>query len=203
MLHFTTNKIIGLALGLSLLTASTCASADVVVTGGSPVQQHALLDIYATWIPQAWHTHVSINVNILTDRDMNAYIHDGEPPGASNSEDDNSIDGIFEDHPARITLRGSADPNEFPMTFAHEYGHYVWQEEMSQQDHARYSEIYNRQREAHQLVTDYAATELDEGFAEAVSYYLLNRPVLEERDAASAHFLDDILNRENRSLRRQ
>jgi hypothetical protein len=126
---------------------------------------------------------------------MMVYITRGQNYQASDADDDDTIDGIYEDQPSRITLRGSTSPNDLPYTFAHEYGHYTWQAFLTRSDRARYAQVYKHQLKAHHLVTDYAATNLDEGFAEAFSFYIVNRSELDKRDHESCKFLDDLVAR--------
>jgi hypothetical protein len=109
---------------------------------------------------------------------------------ASTSDDNNDIDGVFEDSPPRVTLRmsGSSMPDMF--TFAHEYGHYVWFDLLSGSDRKRYQAIYQKQRSQRHLVTEYAGTNVEEGFAEAFSFYVAAPSMLAHRDLESSRFLD-------------
>jgi hypothetical protein len=175
----------------------TCAEsrADVFVRGGSTDQQHRIHAIYESQLPAEWQTVFPVHVNILTDDSMNAYIRGGSDEHMRDGDTDDAIDGIYEDGPPTITLRGSIDRDALPFTFAHEYGHFFWQNGLTQADRSRYTALYGQQKRAHHLVTDYAAADVHEGFAEAFSYYVMERQILSYRDERSCEFLDNVLNR--------
>lgn len=187
-----THLVCALAIALG---AASLASADLVLKGGNDRQQLAIDEIYANRIPAVWRTSHPIKVNILTDREMNAYIRAGSDQKMQSSDDDDTIDGIYEGGPPTITLRGNTDSESMPLTFAHEYGHFVWESELTRADRSRYIAIYQRQKRDHHLVTEYAATDVHEGFAEAFSYYVMARNSLLRRDEASCRFLDEVLQR--------
>lgn len=178
-----------------LVLNCTVASADLDIQGGTPDQQQQIRCIYHTRMPVAWQTARTVKISILNDGDMNAYIRGGSDEHMLSGDADDTIDGIFEDGPPIITLRGSTDCDAIPFTFAHEFGHFFWQNELTNADRNRYADIYNRQRRDHHLVTDYAATDVHEGFAEAFSYYVIARLTLAHRDPVSCKFLDAILRR--------
>lgn len=159
------------------------------------MQQKLIRGLYDTIIPQCWRTNAVVKVNILNDRDMNGYIREGSDDHFANTEADDSIDGIYESGPPTITLRGSITNLSLPYTFAHEYGHYFWQSQLTAQDRKAYSEIYNREKKARHLVTEYAQDGVDEGFAEAFSFYVVSKVILSKKDASSTKFLDDVLSR--------
>ena len=93
------------------------------------------------------------------------------------------IDGVFESDPDRMALRLPAGGDMDMFTFAHEYGHYVWFHLLEQ---GRPPSLRERctsvSRAAHHLVTRYAATDVEEGFAEAFSFYVCEPPMLARRD---------------------
>lgn len=182
--------IIALAFALAVFGQTR---ADLLLRGGQSSQQAQLQQVYNSQIPSVLKSSAPLPVTILGDHDMLLYITHGQNYQASDADDDDTIDGIYEDRPSRITLRGSTDSTDLPYTFAHEYGHYVWQTFMTKADRSRYARIYKHQLKAHHLVTDYAATDLDEGFAEAFSFYIVNKPELNRRDDQSCQFLDDLL----------
>jgi len=107
----------------------------------------------------------------------------------STSDDDGDIDGVFESDPNRITLRDSSADGPDTFTFAHEYGHYVWFHMLSKANRDQYKKLYDRQRAANQLVTHYASTDVQEGFAEAFSFYICSPVLLEHRDPLSSQFI--------------
>lgn len=111
--------------------------------------------------------------------------HKSKTPTVSNTDD---IDGVYDRNPPRIAVEvenGRVDN----FTFAHEYGHYVWFELMTKADRRAYEAIYKQSRSDRHLVTDYAAVSVDEGFAEAFSFYVNLPQDLQHRDAVSYNFL--------------
>ena len=123
---------------------------------------------------------------------MHAYLRGGNDDAdrdQSAHADDGDIDGVFEDNPVRITLRVPASGRPDLYTFAHEYGHYVWFDLLSRDDKRRYENLYRKQKAQHHLVTRYAQTDVEEGFAEAFSFYANAPALLLRRDALSSQFL--------------
>jgi len=171
------------------------APCDLIFRGGSLEQQTRIRAIYDSHVPSEWRTSVAIRVNLLSDSQMKAYVNDGSSDHMQNSDSDESVDGIYEDGPPTITLRKSTDGDTMPLTFSHEFGHFFWQYELSRTQRAQYVDIYARQRHSHHLVTDYAGVDVHEGFAEAFSYYVVDRQILASRDVSSCDFLDKVLHR--------
>jgi hypothetical protein len=191
---------LGVAFCAAALFAISCSNvlADLDIQGGSPDQREQIRNIYNNRVPSAWRTARMVNIHILNDVDMNAYIRDGSDEHMLSGDADDTIDGIFEDDPPTITLRGSSACDAIPFTFAHEFGHFFWQNELTKADRCRYANIYGRQKRSHHLVTDYAGVDVHEGFAEAFSYYVIARKTLARRDALSCKFLDAVLERSAR-----
>jgi hypothetical protein len=190
----------------SLLSLTTLAAfwfaepsqGQVVVSGPTEPQTRRLQSWYENHMPVRFRAHSRVIVRELNDPEMNAYLkgNEDDPDGASamsysgdDSDGDGDIDGVFESDPDRIALRlpSEGDPDMF--TVAHEYGHYVWFHLFSKDDRKRYAAIYGRQCTAHHLVTRYATTDLEEGFAEAFSFYICDPVILAHRDALSSQFL--------------
>lgn len=173
------------------------ARAQLNVFGPTDAQVRALGDWYEQHVPARFRAKTTVEVSALTDREMESYLKDGDTSEDSDSaashsaDDDGDIDGVFENDPPRITLRVSESGTPDMFTFGHEYGHYVWFGLLSKSDRKRYEAIYNKQRAAHHLVTRYAATELEEGFAEAFSFYVNQPPLLAHRDPLSYQFLTE------------
>ena len=192
--------VLRIALLSAILTTSwfqphSTARADIVVDGADPTWNHTIQDWCSRHIPEPFRTRDRMQVRLYGDRQMEEYLNptpdDRQQQHQSNNAGDTSdIDGVFEDSPPRVTLRmsGAAMPDMF--TFAHEYGHYVWFDLFTGMDRRRYETIYKRQRAQHHLVTAYASTDLEEGFAEAFSFYVADPVTLAHRDADSGHFLD-------------
>ncbi len=169
------------------------AHAQVVVSDTAPpATAHILLGWFNQHIPARFQARDHFVVTPLSDRDMDSYLaaqDTGEDDDSSNSHaDDSGIDGIFEDDPPRITLRLPAGATPDVGTFAHEYGHYVWFHLLSKNDRKAYEGIYKRQKDAHKLITPYAETNVEEGFAEAFSAYVNTPAALQKRDLLSFDF---------------
>ena len=169
------------------------AHAQVVVSDtATPAAAHALLGWFGKHIPARFQTRDRFVVTPLSDQDMDSYLSaedtdDGD--SASSHADNEGIDGIFEDDPPRITLRLPAGTAPDVATFAHEYGHYVWFHRLSKDDRKAYEAIYKHQKDARKLITPYAETNVEEGFAEAFSAYVNTPAALQKRDPLSFDFL--------------
>jgi hypothetical protein len=100
-----------------------------------------------------------------------------------------TIDGVYEDPKPTITLKADGDTATLCQTFAHEYAHCLWERRLTRDQRDDYTRLYIAQKAAHRLVTPYASTSEEEGFAEAFSYYVMQPAVLAKRDAASMAFL--------------
>jgi len=167
------------------------AIADVVVSGGTAVQQQQISDVYNK-LPLCCRDGCKICVQLFSDREMNAYIASGDPQ-AARSISLSSVDGIYQNDEPTITLRAASHSPNLSATFAHEYGHYIWQRHLSRTDQREYVKLYDRQKKSGSLVTTYAAASVEEGFAEAFSYFVINKPILVTRDSMSCCYLDRLL----------
>ncbi len=179
-------------LAAGLLLAPRGAGAQIVVTGPATLTARSLTSWFAHHIPARFEARGRFEVHPLNDGEMEAYLRDGDSDSdqdQSSHAGDGEIDGVFEDNPARITLRIPASGQPDLYTFAHEYGHYIWFNLLSRDDKKRYEGIYKKQKALHHLVTRYAQTDVEEGFAEAFSFYANEPPLLLRRDALSYQFL--------------
>ena len=179
-------------LAAGLLLSPHGAGAQIVVTGPVTPTARSLTSWFARHIPARFEARGRFEVHALSDDEMDAYLRSGDADADQDQNshaDDGEIDGVFEDHPARITLRIPASGQPDLYTFAHEYGHYVWFTLLSRNDKKRYASIYKKQKALHHLVTRYAQTDVEEGFAEAFSFYANEPPLLLHRDALSYQFL--------------
>lgn len=170
----------------------------MTVAGPASPTAHSLSDWFTKHIPPKFQARGPFEVSPLSDFGMDDFLHGGdsddqtqsnsESPSNAQDEDD-EIDGVFVDHPPRILLRipdsGTIDFD----TFAHEYGHYVWFKLLTKGDRKRYEAIYDKQKSAHKLITDYAAESLEEGFAEAFSADINAPAALLHEDPLSYRFL--------------
>ncbi len=179
----------GLLLTPHIAMAQNSTPPTLIVTGLPTPNSALLTSWFNRHIPARFQARGPFEVHPLTESQMASYLQDVGGDGQNSHTDDGSIDGIFEADPPRITLLvpQSGSPDLF--TFAHEYGHYVWYDLLTKDDRKRYESLYKRQRAARHLVTRYAETDTEEGFAEAFSFYALEPPLLRHRDAASYQFL--------------
>lgn len=179
-------------LAAGLLLAPSRAGAQIVVTGPATPAARSLTAWFTRHIPARFQARGRFEVNPLSDAEMRDYLRandDGRDQDQSAHADDGDIDGVFEADPDRITLRIPSSGRPDLYTFAHEYGHYVWFNLLSRDDKRRYEGLYRRQKAAHHLVTRYAQTDTEEGFAEAFSFYLNDPALLLRRDVLSSQFL--------------
>ena len=174
-----------------LLGPAGGAEAQVTVTGPPSPTTRALTTWFTGHIPAKFQARERVNVQPLPDADMDEYLHDGDEGSHSEDDDDDTIDGVFVNHPPRILLRipDSGAPDFY--TFAHEYGHYLWFDVLTKDDRKRYTALYDKQKAAHKLITDYAADSVEEGFAEAFAAEVNAPATLLHRDPLSARFLLD------------
>ncbi len=183
-----------LLLAAGLLPGMPRAHAQVVVSDmAPPAAAHFLLGWFGSHIPARFQARDRFVVTPLNDRDMDNYLSaqntDADSDSSNSHADDSGIDGIFEDDPPRITLRLPQGEAPDVSTFAHEYGHYVWFHRLSQGDRKAYEGLYKRQKAADKLITPYADTNVEEGFAEAFSAYVNTPAALQKRDRLSFDFL--------------
>ncbi len=92
-----------------------------------------------------------------------------------------------------ISLRETLHGDQAAFVFAHEYGHYVWEDLLTESQRANYGRLWRIQKRARHLVTAYARDSVEEGFAEAFAHYLRKPSLLRKRDARSSAFLADLL----------
>ncbi|HLV81765.1 MAG TPA: hypothetical protein VKT32_15870 [Chthonomonadaceae bacterium] len=145
-------------------------------------------------IPAPWKTDRPLLVREISDDEMEALVE--RSGGYSNPEDAATVvDGCYldggdtEEEPACITLRETLNGANAGLVFAHEYGHYVWDDLLTESQRARYARLWRVQKRARHLVTGYAGYAEEEGFAEAFSYFVLRPELLRHRDSASWQFL--------------
>lgn len=180
--------------GALLLLLARPSSAQMSVTGPSTPAVQTLAAWSRLHIPARFQVRRKVEVQPLSDAAMDDYLHtdpdSSDANNESNSEDSASeIDGVFTDNPPQIFLRVSNPARIDYATFAHEYGHYVWFDLLTKDDRKRYKAIYERQKAAHRLITDYAAESLEEGFAEAFSADIMTPAALLHQDPFSYQFL--------------
>jgi hypothetical protein len=167
-------------------------SADLQIVGGTQEQHTALTQTYVNTIPNRFHSKFKISVQLLDDAAMNRYLNDGNDSLSASKDADDTVDGVYEDGPPLITLRSSRPINELEYTIAHEYGHYVWQTQLTSGLRKAYNRIYDSQKSMGQLVSDYSSFSVNEGFAEAFATYATCPKLLKAKDSRSYFFIDTL-----------
>lgn len=181
---------------LSASLGATAARADLSFTGGTAAQQELLNRAYSG-MPACCHTPRRVAVRLLDDQAMDARLQ-----AAAHSQrlvNADAVDGFYQNACPTITLRVSSPTADVSATFAHEYGHYVWMNVLSAKQRDQYRKIYDTQRSAHRLVSQYAAVSVDEGFAEAFAAYIHDYSGLCQRDSLSCCYLVATLNPRTRN----
>jgi hypothetical protein len=104
----------------------------------------------------------------------------------------NSVDGVYQNEIPTITLRQESNRVQLCRTFAHEIGHLVWQRLLTSQQRCQYCCLYKTQKSAHCLITTYSGSGVEEGFAEAYSYWVTDPATLQTKDPLSSKFIGQI-----------
>ena len=177
------------ATALFLCLASMGSVKANVTFVGDPSAQKALVAV-CDRLPACCRAKASICVKLLNDREMNAYL--ARASGAANIRYD-AIDGVYDDDLSTIALRLTSPNDDVSATFAHEYGHFVWQRILTKDQRKRYEQDYKAELRARNLITTYAAISLEEGFAETFSAYVLTPSAVAVKCPASCHCLDELL----------
>ncbi len=148
-------------------------------------------------LPRAWKTRRAVLLREMSERDIARLAGQlGADEGDRNG--DSVIDGCYQNAgyddnaPPLITVCDTLRGEQAGLVFAHEYGHFVWNELLSDEQRARYTRLWRSQKRAHHLITEYARDSDEEGFAEAFAYYARHASQLTRKDPASAQFLRDL-----------
>lgn len=164
------------------------ARADLVFDSNTP-HQAMWQQVYDAF-PNAWKTRKKIVVEVVSAQAMNQLFQHalGQAPS-------DVVDGCYYlggdriDADATILLLNTLQGAQAREVFAHEYGHFVWDQLLTQQERDAYTTLWNRQRQRHCLVSRYAATSVEEGFAEAFASYVCAPQKLQAADMPSDKFL--------------
>ncbi len=156
--------------------------------------------VYAR-ISAVWKAKQKLDVREISGREMARIVEQTQgDDGNRDQNGDTVVDGCYqnrresEDDTARIYLSDALRGEEAALVFAHEYGHFVWDELLNDRQRDSYYLLWREQKKMEHLVTEYAAESEEEGFAEAFSYFLRKPDVLQKRDPASAKFLRSLQN---------
>ena len=193
---------ISVALTLTILFLAIPAAATLRLMTDSP-RGRVFKSVYDMF-PTCWKALRPVLVREVTDEEMDMLV--GEEEDGRESEDDSVVDGYYQ--PGRgsespiITLRRSIRDTAAEMVFAHEYAHYIWDHKLSERQRGDYARLWNKLERSGGLVTEYAADSVEEGFSEAVSYYVLRPSVLKRRDEQSFRFVQALAEDGMRHMRK-
>ena len=121
------------------------------------------------------------------------FVRAGLSSEEARSIDVSGIDGVYQDVAPSISLRVGHDDSRLGLTFAHEMGHYTWQHVLTNAQRQQYCTLYKSLKAQHCLVTAYCCVSVEEGFAEAFSYYIVDPGVLHSRDEKSNAFIESAI----------
>jgi len=177
---------------VSLFMTGRLSFAGEPVLDGPESATQSLLSWYDQNIPAVYKATCPLIVHELTETAMLDYINSGSGAHSrkkANVKDSDDIDGVFDNNPPRIAVELGDDGLADTSTFAHEYGHYVWFDLMDKSDRKAYERIYKHSKDKKALVSDYAYENVEEGFAEAFSFYTNEPQELQRLDPDSYEFL--------------
>lgn len=164
----------------------------VVVAGPETPATQTLNTWYGRTLPACFQARDRVWLYPLGDRAMDSYLKSvGLEDGTSYAGGNGEILGVFAERQKRISLRVSPAGGVDLQTLTHEYGHYVWFHLLNTRDRKQYRGIYKRQAQTRALVSHYAGTNLEEGFAEAFAFYVRQPARLQAKDPISFRFLAD------------
>ncbi len=177
-----------------LIATAEKSQAQVVFKNDS---KHTALwrSIYAR-MPGVWKTNKKVSVREVADDTMNALTE--KYVGLDSRSPDFVVDGLFlkadveEGIPARIFLSETLQGESTGLVFVHEYGHFVWHSILSNSQRNRFRRLWSEQSVEGILVTDYAGVSVEEGFAEAFSFFIRRPEILRYQDFRSLMFLEDL-----------
>lgn len=191
----TTAAAVAASPGLFLLAPAPARAADLLLS--QPTVESPRRGVWRRvfdQIPAGLRPRRDVLVREVSDKEMDAIIAEDVNESAR-QKDDSVVDGIFvydENDRPTITLRRSLTAADAPLVFAHELGHLVWDTHLSAADRARFTAVYRQAKAARRLITPYAAESVEEGWAEAFSFFVLKPDILQKRDARVSEALQQI-----------
>jgi hypothetical protein len=194
-------KVCGIciALAVGITSISRPAQANIVVKSKLTPATSSLTTWYEQTIPSSFRSPANITLYAYNNHEMDNYLRSvGLFDGTSYaSGGPGEIEGLFDNRHLRISVRISEQGTFDNQVLTHEYGHYVWFKLLDKNDRNQYRLIYNTQRRNHHLISDYADTNLEEGFAEAFAFFITSPNSLQQKDQLSYGFLSDWQTRHN------
>ena len=188
-------KSVGIALLTSSVLSFTLPSPAQIVFKNTSRHVSIWKSIYSR-LPAVWKSDLKVTVREVPDETMTALTEAYE--NQSNVNDLSLVDGLFIKRdqeaslPSRIYLSESLRGESVGLVFVHEYGHFVWHTMLSSSQRNRFRRLWREQSAEGVFVTSYAETSVDEGFAEAFSYFIRRPEELRLRDFRTYEFLSDL-----------
>ncbi|CCW36001.1 Peptidase MA superfamily [Chthonomonas calidirosea] len=177
-----------------LLFSVQAARADLIFDSNTP-HKEIWQQVYDS-LPSALKTQKAVVVEVVSAKTMQQLFEKtmGQPCS-------DVVDGCYYsggdriDADATILLLDTLQGDRARMVFAHEYGHFVWDQLLTSAERDAYKAVWQRQLRKHCLVSTYASTSVEEGFAEAFSAYVCARQKLDTCDVLSEKFLNKLVSR--------
>jgi hypothetical protein len=177
---------------LLVAAAAPTLQASILVAERAP-RASMWKDLYQQ-LPEKWKSRGTILVREVSDEEMDRLLV-AETDGEYDPRDEETVVQAFFDRsrekgrPDAIIMRRSIRDREAAFIFTHEYGHYVWDTQLTRAQKREYTELWEERRDRRRLVTPYAMESVEEGFSEAFATYLRNPEKLKSRDMESYDFL--------------
>jgi hypothetical protein len=177
-----------------LLFCLGVARANLVFDANTP-HMEVWQQVYDS-LPTAWKTQKTVVVEVVSAQRMQQLFEEtmGQPCS-------DVVDGCYYlggdriDADATILLLNTLQGDQARTVFAHEYGHFVWDQLLTAAERDAYNAVWKRQLRRHCLVSTYASTSVEEGFAEAFAEYICARQKLDACDVLSEKFLNKLASR--------
>lgn len=186
----------GLLAVAGIVCCVAAVRAEVRVSERSP-QAKVWRKLYAE-IPEKWRTAREIVVEEVSGAELKRIAAEDEDTEARDEEsDETDIDGCYQNsgikEPIHIFIRETLRGEAAELVFLHEYAHFIWDEFVTPDEQEIYTKVWREQRRNKRLVTQYASTSVEEGFADALSYALRKPKYLKQRDPRSARFMERLM----------
>ncbi len=186
----------GLLAIVGIMCCVAAVRAEVRVSERSP-NAKVWRKLYAA-IPEKWQTDREIVVEEVSGAELRRIAAESEDTEPQDEEsDETDIDGCYQNsgvkEPIRIFIRETLRGETAELVFLHEYAHFIWDEFVTPDEQELYTKVWREQRRSKRLVTEYAATSVEEGFADSLSYALRKSKYLKQRDPRSARFMERLM----------
>lgn len=149
-------------------------------------------------LPSCWKSDRAITVRELPSAEMAALItRNGGRVSPSRIGNGIGVDGCYQKDCNSKTNAGTIclclnQGTQAELVFAHEYGHFIWDEKLTKAHRASFKRLWQKETRAGRLITKYAGENVEEGFAEVVAYFLRQPDDLYQREPESLLFLQSL-----------